>query len=29
MDDQLTDRITGWVTEAVTEKTGQEEPASP
>ncbi|HEX4398829.1 MAG TPA: alpha/beta fold hydrolase [Trebonia sp.] len=28
-DDQLTDRIAGWVTEAVTEKTGQQEPASP
>jgi len=28
-DDQLTDRIAEWVTEAVTEKTGQQEPASP
>jgi pimeloyl-ACP methyl ester carboxylesterase len=28
-DDQLTDRIAGWVTDAVTEKTGQQEPASP
>jgi fermentation-respiration switch protein FrsA (DUF1100 family) len=28
-DDQLADRIAGWVTEAVTEKTGPKEPASP
>ena len=28
-DDQLADRIAGWVTEAVAEKTGQAEPASP